>query len=225
MTDHHFHDSHGSPADYPYRAPWGPGLGDDLEPLSVPYAGQTRMRLTIASGLSEARIRVDPEAKDLIAIDCGDGNPPRLRVSASELRVSWPWPTTFGSWLRAALTGQYRDIEVVLHPTVEWTLLIRGGLSQFEADLVAGRLARLDISANIRSPDADLECLSALGASGHSVELHAKKQFAQREQERVTPADAEFGKVFPGRAGRAAFQQHQRLRRYWLCPRSLPDGQ
>jgi len=113
------------------------------------------MRLTITSGMADAHVRVDPDATDLIAIDHGDGPPPRLRVGASELRVSWP-ATTIGSWLRAALTGEHRDIEIVLHPAVEWTLQIRGGLSHFEADLASGKLARLEISGGVSDACLDL---------------------------------------------------------------------
>ena len=112
------------------------------------------MRLTITSGMADARVRIDPDATDLIAIDCGEGTPPRLRVSASELRVSWP--ATIGSWLRAALAGECRDIEIVLHPAVEWTLQIRGGLSRFEADLASGKLARLEISGGVSDARLDL---------------------------------------------------------------------
>jgi hypothetical protein len=126
----------------------------ELDGLSVPYAGQTRMRLTITSGMADARIRIDPDATDLIAIDYGEGTPPRLRVWASEVRVSWP--TTIGSWLRAALAGEHRDVEIVLHPAVEWTLQIRGGLYQFEADLASGKLARLEISGGVSDARLDL---------------------------------------------------------------------
>jgi len=147
MTTHEFRVFH------PFLAAYG-DLGGGSEELTVPYAGQTRMRLTIASGLADALIRIDPDATDLVAIDHGDGTPPRLRVSASELRVSWP--STFGSWLRAALAGECRDIEIVLHPAVEWTILIRGGLSGFEADLSAGKLARVEISGGVSDARFDL---------------------------------------------------------------------
>ncbi len=122
--------------------------------LTVPYDGQLRMGLTITSGMADARVRIDPDATELIALDYGEGTPPRLRVSASELRVSWP--TTIGSWLLAALAGECRDIEIVLHPAVEWTLQIRGGLSHFEADLASGKLARLEISGGISDAHLDL---------------------------------------------------------------------
>jgi hypothetical protein len=66
------------------------------------------------------------------------------------------WPDTIGSWLRAALTGEYRDIEIVLHPAVEWTMQIRGGLSCLEANLATGKLARLEISGGISDARLDL---------------------------------------------------------------------
>jgi hypothetical protein len=127
----------------------------ELGLLTVPYAGQTRMRLTITSGMADARVRIDPAATDLIAIaDDGEDIPPRLRISSSELRLSWP--TSIGSWLRAALSGESRDIEIVLHPAVEWTLQIRGGLSQFDADLASGKLAMLEISGGVSNARFDL---------------------------------------------------------------------
>jgi hypothetical protein len=148
MTEPDFH------ASRPFRT-WPPlDLDAQLDCLSVPYTGQARMRLTITSGMADARVRVDPEAVDLIAIDCGEGIWPRLRVSASELRLSWP--ATIGSWLRAALAGECRDIEIVLHPAVEWTLLVRGGLSRFEADLTAGKLVGLEISGGVSDARLDL---------------------------------------------------------------------
>lgn len=150
----------------------------DAEPggFSLPYAGQTRMRLTITSGLAEARLRIDPDARGLIAIDHGAGIPPRLRVSASELRVSWPM--TIGSWLRAALAGDCRDIEIVLHPAVDWTLLIRGGLSRFEADLAAGKLARVEISGGVSDACFDLPASAGLvpiRISGGASELALRR--------------------------------------------------
>ena len=132
-----------------------PDANPELDGLTVPYTGQTRMRLTITSGMADARVRIDPDANELIAIDCSEGTPPRLRVSASELRVSWPH-ATIGSWLRAALAGESRDIAIVLHPAVEWTLQIRGGLARFEADLASGKLARLEISGGVSDARLDL---------------------------------------------------------------------
>ncbi len=127
---------------------------DFHDELTVRYTGQTRMRLTITSGLADARIHVDPDARDLIAIVHGDGVPPRLDVSSSELRLSCP--TSLGSWLRATFAGDYRYVGVVLHPAVEWTLDVRGGLARFDADLVAGKLARLDISGGVSDAILDL---------------------------------------------------------------------
>jgi hypothetical protein len=145
MTTQEFHASH------PFRT----ASYREVDGLAVPYAGQTRMRLTITSGLADARIRVDPDATDLIAIDCADSMSPRLRVSGTELRVSWP-ATTIGAWLRAAFCGEGRDIEIVLHPAVEWAIQIRGGLSGFEADLASGMVARFEISGGVSDARFDL---------------------------------------------------------------------
>jgi len=148
MTAPDFHVPH------PFRRSPRPPLTSSFDGPSVPYSGEARMRLTIASGLADALVRVDPAAVDLIAIECGDGPPPRLRVWASELRLSWP--LTFGEWLRTVLAGDSRDLEIVLHPAVEWTVSVRGGLSRFEADFARGKLARLEISGGVSHASLDL---------------------------------------------------------------------
>ena len=176
MSDHDLHDFRAAD---PYRNEAGFDLGGGLAQLTIPYAGQTRMRLTITSGMSDARLRVDPDATDLLAIDWGEGVPPKLRVSASELRVSWS--STIGAWLCGVLAGEYRDIELVLHPAVEWTLLIRGGLSRFEADLAAGQLARLEISGGVSDVRLDLPVPRAavpLRVSGGASELALRRPAA-----------------------------------------------
>ena len=148
MTEPNLHVPH------PFRAWPRHPAGAALDGLSVPYTGQARMRLTIASGLSDALVRVDPDVVDLIAIDCDESLSPRLRVSASDLRVSWPM--TWGTWLRTVLAGGAGDIEIVLHPAVEWTVVVRGGLSRFEGDLAAGKLARFEISGGVSHASLDL---------------------------------------------------------------------
>jgi hypothetical protein len=147
-------------ASQPFRTAPDSDVGAESQAFTVPYAGQVRMRLTIMSGMADAHLRIDPNAGDLIAIDHGDGISPRLRVSESELRVSWP--TTIGSWLRAALAGECRHIEIVLHPAVEWTLLVRGGMSRLQADLAAGSLARVEISGGVSDACFDLPASSGI---------------------------------------------------------------
>jgi hypothetical protein len=148
MTTQEIHPSHPSRTE-----PYGDANGE-LDGLTVPYAGETRMRLTVTSGMADARVRIDPDATALIAIRWGDGAPPRLRVSASELRLSWS--TTFESWLRSMVTCEDRDIQIILHPAVEWTLQIRNGLSHFEADLASGKVALLEISGGVSDARLDL---------------------------------------------------------------------
>src|SRR5262249_4430539 len=132
-----------SPFDHPYRSASEPTTLD-VDDLRVPYSGQTRMRLTLSSGLAHGRILIDPQAQDLIAIQGLDGPRPRLRVVAGEIALTWQ--VSFGEWLRDALRPCNRYIAIVLHPAVEWTLAIRGGLAHFELDLSAGAVARVDIN-------------------------------------------------------------------------------
>lgn len=130
------------PSTHPYRTAAAPSLFE-TDGLRVPYTGQTRMRLALSSGLSHALIVIDPAAEDLIAIRCGDGFPPRLRVAAGEIALSWGG--SFGDWLLGALWPSNRDVTIVLHPAVAWTFALRGGLAHCELDLSAGTVERLDL--------------------------------------------------------------------------------
>jgi hypothetical protein len=130
------------PATHPYRTAPNDALGDN--PLRVPYRSESRMRLAVSSGLAHSRIVIDPAAQDLIAIQCGEGPPPRLRAAIGEIGLSWR--SSFGEWLRDALRPRDRDIVIVLHPAVEWTLAIRGGLAHVELALSTGTVARIDIN-------------------------------------------------------------------------------
>jgi len=112
-------------------------------PLSIPYSGQTRMRLTISSGMSSARLRVDPSADALVTIH-HEGGAPELRMAGSEVRLSWS--SSLADWFRHVIQGHHRDLEIVLHPAVEWELVVRGGLSSLDGDLTAGSLTRIEVS-------------------------------------------------------------------------------
>ncbi|HEX3759690.1 MAG TPA: hypothetical protein VHW23_13345 [Kofleriaceae bacterium] len=136
------HETPTQPSAHPYRSTVEPCTLDGDE-LRVPYSGQARMRLALSSGLAHGFIVIDPAAQDLIAIQCGDGPQPRLRVMAGEIALTWR--VSFGEWLRDALRAGNRDIAIVLHPAVEWTLAIHGGLAHFDLDLSAGTVARIDI--------------------------------------------------------------------------------
>jgi hypothetical protein len=146
-----------STTDHPYRTP--PGILDPDSPR-VPYDGQTRMRLTIASGLAHARIVIDPEASDLLAIECGDDSRPRIRLAAGELAVTWR--ASFGDWLRDLFNPGIGDVAIVLHAAVEWTIALRGGLSDVECDLAAGAVARIDVAGGCSNVRFDLPLPTAV---------------------------------------------------------------
>jgi hypothetical protein len=148
------HETTAQPSAHPYRSAVEPCTLDGNE-LRVPYSGQPRMRLALSSGLSHGLIVIDPAAQDLIAIQCGDGPQPWLRVVAGEIALTWRAPS-FGDWLRDALRPGNRDVTIVLHPAVEWTLAIRGGLAHTELDLSAGTVARIDINGGCSTVRCEL---------------------------------------------------------------------
>lgn len=149
--------THDSRSDHPYRTAPAPRAFDP-DGAHVPYAGQTRMRLTISSGLAQARIVIDPAARDLIAIEPRGGHRPQLQLAAGELTLTWR--SSFGDWIcnllgagldvfKAGvdvLKAGADDLVIVLHPAVEWTFAIRGGLSNLVFDLSSGAVARIDIA-------------------------------------------------------------------------------
>jgi hypothetical protein len=148
-----------STTDHPYRTGPAPRTFDP-DSSRVPYDGQTRMRLTISSGLAHARIVIDPAARDLLAIDCGDGPRPRIRLAGGELALTWR--RLFGDWLRDLFTPGLSDVAIVLHPAVEWTIAIRGGLARGELDLSAGTVARIDIAGGCSDVLLDLPLPAAV---------------------------------------------------------------
>jgi len=135
---------------HPYRS--APSL--DTDRLCIPYRGETRMRLSLSSGFANGRIAIDPAATDLVAIRCGDDLRPRLRVWTDEIAVSHH--VTFGDWLRSMVRPADREMRIVLHPAVTWTLAIHGGLCAAAVDLTAGSVAYIEISGGCSEARFDL---------------------------------------------------------------------
>jgi hypothetical protein len=136
-------------------APSSPFPGD---PLSVPYTGQARMRLALGGGFANGRVRVDPDAIDLIRVDPDFGPVPRLRADSASVRLIWV--PSFGDWARLLLSGEQFAPEIVLHPAVEWSLAIRGGLSAVHLDLADGQIASIDIDGGCSDVDLELPEIS-----------------------------------------------------------------
>ena len=76
------------PPSAPHRAPPRRCRPPSSAALTALHAGQTRMRLTITSGLADARGPRRPQATDPTRSTMAQGISPRFRVSASELRVA-----------------------------------------------------------------------------------------------------------------------------------------
>ena len=138
---------------YPTRSCPPPGA-----PLSVPYTGQARMRLALGGGFANGRVRVDPDAIDLIRVDPDFGPVPRLHADSASVRLRWV--PSFGDWARQWLSGEQFAPEIVLHPAVEWSLAIRGGLCAVHLDLADGRIASIDIDGGCSDVDLELPEIS-----------------------------------------------------------------
>jgi|SoiMethySBSTD1v2_1073268.scaffolds.fasta_scaffold14956_9 hypothetical protein len=137
----------------PYRSRSAPPI--EVSPLSIPYDGQTRMRLTVASGMASARVRIDPSANALVTVHHDGAEPPALRVAGSEVRLSWPsWSLT--NWLRGMFAGHPGGLEIVLHAAVAWELVVRGGLSSLEGELSAGTLTRIEVCGGCSDVELEL---------------------------------------------------------------------
>lgn len=160
-----------STGDHPYRSAPAPRPFDPEAPR-VPYQGESRMRLTIASGLAHTRLVVDPAARDLLSLELAAARArPRIQRLPGELALSWR--SSFSEWLCHTFAAGnvftsglnfaagLEDLVIVLHPQVEWTLAIRGGLSHVECDLSAGALARLDIAGGASHVRLDLPAPAA----------------------------------------------------------------
>jgi hypothetical protein len=133
----------------PYRAsapaPWP-------DALTVPYAGQARMTLGIRGGLANARIRIDPDARYLLRVDPGFGEPPLVSASDDEIRVDLARPR---GWWRL-FTGDVDAPLFVIHPTVAWRIVVHGGIANVCAELAAGALAGFEVSGGASDVDLDL---------------------------------------------------------------------
>jgi hypothetical protein len=162
-----------SDASNPYRTP----AAFSADPLSVPYAGQSRMRLVVSSGLAAAYVRIDPDAVVLIRVDADGGPAPRLRANGDTLWLEWP--RSFAEWARSLVFGGVRSLpEIVLHPAVEWSLAIRGGLFDARLDLAAGRIAGIEIGGGCSEVDLELPAISRtapIRIAGGASHVHLRR--------------------------------------------------
>ena len=124
--------------------PTGDAISD--QELSIPYEGQTRMRLHFARGASALSVRVGATETALLRGHF-DGLVPDVSVAGDEVSIRYP---RFGiaDWLDAVLWGEGvgAGATLVLHPGVAWELVFRGGAAEVDVDLRHGRLTGLDVS-------------------------------------------------------------------------------
>lgn len=114
--------------------------------LTIPYEGQTRMRLLFTNGVSNLSVRVGASETALIRGHF-DGIVPSVSAAADEVWIRHPH-LGVGDWLRGLVAGYGFDAggTLVLHPGVAWELVFRGGASELDVDLRHGRVTGLELS-------------------------------------------------------------------------------
>lgn len=155
----------------PYRtAPFPPADAWSAPALTVPYEGQTRMRLLFAKGVSDLFLRVGATETALIRGHF-DGLVPSVSVAGDEISVRYP---RFGiaDWLGGFLWGEGVGATLVLHPGVAWELVFNGGASELDVDFSHGRVTGLEVSGGasevrltLPAPDAVVPLRIRGGAS------------------------------------------------------------
>jgi len=118
---------------------------------AAPVGGVTSGRLVFLSGAPRIRVRGDASLTELYQARF-EGPVPRMRVRGGVVTVSYP---RFGwfDW-RAQIAGQSIEAsahwrkdsgEIVLNAGIPWAIELRGGLSQWTADLRTIRLESFEL--------------------------------------------------------------------------------
>ena len=118
---------------------------------TAPIGGVTSGRLIFLSGAPRISVRGDPSLKELYRARFA-GPVPRMRVRGGVVTVSYP---RFGwfDW-RAQIADQNLDAsahwrkdtgEIALNSAIPWAIELRGGISQWTADLRSVRLESFDL--------------------------------------------------------------------------------
>lgn len=151
-------------AAFPHEEAWSD------QDLTVPYEGQTRMRLIFAKGVSDLSLRVGATETALLRGHF-DGLVPNVSVAGDEVSIRYP---RFGiaDWLGGVLWGEGVGATLVLHPGVAWELVFQGGASELDVDFRHGRVTGLEISGGasevyltLPAPDAVVPLRIRGGAS------------------------------------------------------------
>jgi hypothetical protein len=160
-----------TPSFAPYRTPAFPP--EDAccdQELTVPYDGQTRMRLIFAKGISDLSLRVGAFGTALLRGHF-DGLVPTVSVVGDEVSIRYP-RLGIADWLGSVLSGDGNGATLVLHPGVAWELVFHGGAAEVDVDLSDGRVTGLEVSGGasavsltLPTPDAVVPLRIRGGAS------------------------------------------------------------
>jgi len=118
---------------------------------SAPVGGVTSGRLVFLSGAPRMTVRGDPTLAELYRANFA-GPVPRMRVRGGVVTVAYPhfawldWRAQVAGQTSAASAHWRKDGgEIVLNANVPWSIELRGGVSQWSADLRALRLESFEL--------------------------------------------------------------------------------
>lgn len=121
--------------------------------VAIPYAGQTRARLLVTAGISRLVLRADAQAAALVRGHF-TGLVPHVHASDDEVTIRYRFG--FRDWLGSLFAREHTAATLFLHPAVAWDVVFRGGVSEIDADLRAGRLHSLEVSGGACHLDLSL---------------------------------------------------------------------
>jgi hypothetical protein len=117
--------------------------------FSAPLGAEPAATLQFLDGVSHVRIRSDRDMAELFRARF-EGKVPLVEAADANITVSYRrGPGGRGGWRHAR--G-----EVVLNAMVPWSIKVRGGVSNLEADLTGISLAALEIGGGVSGLDASL---------------------------------------------------------------------
>jgi DNA-binding MarR family transcriptional regulator len=111
-------------------------------------AGVKAGRLEFRRGAAKVTLSADPAMRELYRAQT-EGAPPDIHVDGGTVRVEYQRRFRAFDWRRAA-------VHITLNGSIPWSIEVRGGLAQMEADLSRLQLASFDMTGGAASIDVTL---------------------------------------------------------------------
>ena len=154
-----------------------PEKGDESGEFSAPLGSLESGRLVFASGASRVTVRSDPEMEDLYRARF-KGPQPDIRVKDGTVTIRYPRRFRPFEWRKYAA-------DVILNSSIPWEVEVRGGASNFTADLAGLDLGSFEIKGGASRIEASLPHPSGtvpvrLSGGASNIVLHRPADTAAR---------------------------------------------